>query len=635
MNSIALNFVPLLNQDINATVYRKLVPDSSQTKNDQDFRAPLPAQIPDTEWSLYDISIIEKDGYEPYEFTYTQNPTFSLNLIYQELLKTLERQNETVNYYTSKGTIIQKNVHFITEEFDEGNTEIVVKPYYLRKKKQLGFLVAHKFSKKGEQPYNKQIQIKSLSLDKSGNSNIYYYRDKKNRIVSFIKNTLSPILKSSDLTIKLAFSSLPAEKLSMKTYLVGRENTAKSQFMGIKTNGPYRQIKDEVRYLFVFDERTRSLAREIYLGLNGKLFPSQFSGLNQMFKIPIHKDIVEHLLVGTFDAEAMKNCENRVRAIKISYPNCKLMIVAILPKGFKGVQAAFDAYGYLKLLALQNDVYCQVATEDTFYKKDQLKWSVSNIGLQIFSKLGGAPWLVQPAKTNCLIFGLGSVQERVDDRISRYSAYTVCLDSSGDFKYIKPLSSSRNEATYLTGLQTKLREVLSSDFEDRYNTVVLHIPYRISFREIDVVKSVVSEIREVDDLEIIAIKVNTIHNFLGFSSHNTCVPYESTYIQISNNDFLVWTDGLQYGKEALHKRVAEPLYVSFIASREQWATKKECLQDVLNLSGANWRGFNSKAQPISILYSKLVAGFMKDFSHLDNIGNISFVSADSTAPWFL
>lgn len=102
---------------------------------------------------------------------------------------------------------------------------------------------------------------------------------------------------------------------------------------------------------------------------------------------------------------------------------------------------------------------------------------------------------------------------------------------------------------------------------------------------------------------MIVVRINTKHKFLGFSDHNTCVPYESSYVQLSKNEFLIWAEGLQYGKKVLHKRVSEPLYVNFIESREEWATKKDCLQDILNLTGANWRGFNSKAQPISILYS--------------------------------
>ena len=505
----------------------------------------------------------------------------------------------------------------------------------LREKREFGLLIEHKFSLKDNQPFNRQTQIRSFSLDKSGRPNIYFYKDKKSIIEAFTKNVLSPLLSGSSLNFHVEFSSLPAKQLDVKTYMVGGRNTARSQFMGIKANGPYRRMDDEVRYLFLFTERTRSLARDIYLGLVGKLYPSQFPGLEKMFYIAIYKDIVDHHIVSTFNADAMESIEERVQQLKASYPNNKLMLVAVLPKGFKGVDAAFDAYGHLKLMALRNHTYCQVVTEDTFFKKDQLKWSVSNIGLQIFSKLGGAPWLVQSAKSNCLMFGLGSVRERVNGNSTKYTAYTVCLDSSGDFKYIKPLSSSDNEKIYLDELRTNLKEVLSSELGDHYKSLVLHLPYKISKHEIEVIKSVGSEIREADEFEVIIMRVNTKHKFLGFSDHNTCVPYESTYIQISKNEFLIWAEGLQYGKEVLHKRVSEPLYVEFLESREEWVTKKECLQDILNLTGANWRGFNSKAQPITILYSRLIANFMKEFSHLQTVNDINIVSAESVAPWFL
>ena len=405
--------------------------------------------------------------------------------------------------------------------------------------------------------------------------------------------------------------------------------------MGIKSNGPYRQINNNVRYLFVFSEKTRSLARDVYSGLLGKLFPGQFSGLNSMFALPIHKDIVEHHLVQTFDTNSIQSIEDRIKELKKNYPQDKICIVVVIPKGFKGVDAAFDAYGHLKLLALRHKSYCQFVTEDTFFKKDQLKWSISNIGLQIFSKLGGAPWLVKPAKSNCLIFGIGSVQEIVDEKIAKYTAYTVCLDSSGDFKYIKPLASSSSEESYLENLKAKLHEVLSNELGEQYKSLVLHLPFKISRNEIQVIKDVVASIRQDDQFEVIIIRINTKHKFLGFSDHNTCVPYESTYVQLSKNEFLVWAEGLQYGKEVLHKRVSEPLYVNFLESIEDWTTKKECLQDILNLTGANWRGFNSKAQPISILYSRLIAKFMKEFSHLENVNDMSIVSAESVAPWFL
>jgi hypothetical protein len=376
------------------------------------------------------------------------------------------------------------------------------------------------------------------------------------------------------------------------------------------------------------------LARDIYLGLVGKLFPGQFPGLRSMFSLPIEKGIVDHFLVADFDKSSLCDLNKKITEMKASYPDHKIIMLPVLPKGFKGVEAAFDAYGNLKVMALKEGVYCQVVTEDTFYKKDQLKWSISNIGLQVFSKLGGAPWLVKPAKNGCLIFGLGTVQERMGRIVNKYTAYTICLDSSGDFKYIKPLASSGDETSYLDNLKASLKEVLSSELGDQYKSIVLHLPFKISRKEIGVIRSVVKDIRD-DKFEVIVIRINTKHKFLGFSSHNTCVPYESSFAQLSKTEFLVWAEGLQYGKEVLHKRVSEPLYIEFLESQENWNTKRDCLQDILNLTGANWRGFNSKAQPISILYSTLIAKFMKEFSHLESVNDMDIVSAESVAPWFL
>ncbi len=635
MEKLELNFVPLQDQEQSLTIYRMRVTDSSQKKDDGDYRVNLPQQKDDEEWTLFDISLTSRDGYEEFECLFSLNHVLTLHVLYRQLIEQIEQSGTDIDYYLPKKSVVRKEVGFIYRKYDEGNSDVFVSPYFLKKEGLFGFLLEHKFTLNDDQPFNRNTQIRSFSLDKSGKPNIYFYKDKRAELYGFSQSILMPFLSESGLKIKNEFSDLDSNNLDVKTYLVGKNNTARSQFMGIKSHGPYRQMNDNVRYLFLFSERTRSLARDIYIGLTGKLFPGQFSGLSKMFSLPIAKDIVEHCLVDAFDKPSLDDVKKKIEEIKKSYPNDKVMIVAVLPKGHKGVDAAYDAYGHLKLMALEQDAYCQVVTEDTFYEKDKLKWSISNIGLQIFSKLGGAPWLVKPAKNNCLIFGLGSVQEFSDGEIKKYTAYTVCLDSSGDFKYIKPLSSSNDEDSYLKNLKDSLREVLSSELGKQYQSFVLHLPYKISKNEIDVVKEVVSSIREDNDFEVIVIRINTKHRFLGFSDHNTCVPYESSYIQLSRNEFLIWAEGLQYGKEILHKRVSEPLYVQFLESQENWETKKECLQDILNLTGANWRGFNSKAQPISILYSRLIARFMKEFSHLDDVKDMSIVSAESVAPWFL
>ena len=135
MDSIALNFVPLLEQDNCVTVYRTRVFDSSQPKRDEDFRASLPAHDGDEEWVQFDVSTSARDGFEEYEYEYSRNPFLTVNLIYHEFLETLKVQTAELEYYVPEKAIALKEIRFITEKFYEGNAEIIVKPYYLKGKK--------------------------------------------------------------------------------------------------------------------------------------------------------------------------------------------------------------------------------------------------------------------------------------------------------------------------------------------------------------------------------------------------------------------------------------------------------------------------------------------------------------------
>ena len=123
----------------------------------------------------------------------------------------------------------------------------------------------------------------------------------------------------------------------------------------------------------------------------------------------------------------------------------------------------------------------QVISYENLGNISKLKWSASNIALQIFSKLGGIPWLVK-SDNKTLILGIGSAHKIVDDEIKKYFAYTVCLDSSGLYKKVEILSSSDNEEDYLTRLRIKLRELLNNPNFSSFNKCALHIPFKIKYQ---------------------------------------------------------------------------------------------------------------------------------------------------------
>ena len=114
------------------------------------------------------------------------------------------------------------------------------------------------------------------------------------------------------------------------------------------------------------------------------------------------------------------------------------------------------------------------------------------------------------------------------------------------------------------------------------------------------------------------------------------VPFESTFVRISSTEYLVWFEGLQYNNPKIIKRYGNPLLIKF------WFTnrldnfrdnqfKNNMLQDCINLSGANWRGFKAKQLPVSVFYCQRIAEFISKFQEY----NLPHIEIDNLKPWFL
>ena len=95
---------------------------------------------------------------------------------------------------------------------------------------------------------------------------------------------------------------------------------------------------------------------------------------------------------------------------------------------------------------------------------------------------------------------------------------------------------------------------------------------------------------------------------------------------------MVWFEGLQYGQSALQKMVGGPLHVRYAYPHGIGESEKRMfLQDAINLSGANWRGFNAKSLPVSVYYAQIIATYLKEFE----AHGLRPPDVNNIAPWFL
>ena len=115
---------------------------------------------------------------------------------------------------------------------------------------------------------------------------------------------------------------------------------------------------------------------------------------------------------------------------------------------------------------------------------------------------------------------------------------------------------------------------------------------------------------------------------------NSLVPYEATKVRLGRHEYLVWFEGIFRDKPNVTKAFPGPTHLQFLRVEDEegeLAEEREMLQDLVNLSGANWRGFNAKSSPVSVFYCHLVA----DFVHKFHERGLPLPSVRDIQPWFL
>jgi len=628
--NIKLNFLELITQSFSFPVYRKDYQDGE--KDDDVFRYRLPIDSENSEYSDFSVCFFQKENFELFNCKESYNINLTEHYLFYLLLNKVDNQN--LEYKKGK-KFYDKNIDIITYKHLKGNEIISLMPYYLKSKQLFGFLIDFQFKVNPSFSLDKEILRLSLSLDSSNRSNKSFYSDIRHKIESFIKDKFLLINEIRDENNQFRISDklmqLAPCRLGKKVYRFKGDQTDLSQFQGIRKFGVYKGIEEEVKYVFVFEDKYRDFANNLYFSLIGKSNPGTFTGMQQFFNLPFsQKELIRISLKG-YSKNDIETAIKEIEKIQKDNLQSKIIVIFLEPNRFEDLSADESPYYAFKFYLTAKNIPVQVVRNDQTNNANALKWSTSNIALQIFAKLGGIPWKVKPTKNNCLILGIGVAHEREDNgKIKKYFSYSVCLDSSGIYKKLDVLAEETTKSEYLKKLQENLIRLLTNEEFKDYRKCALHLYESIKK---DDIKSIENALKEIRNTEFKVLKINTKNKFFGFSNHNTNIPYESSYLNLSENEYLIWFDGLIEDKESVYQKVGNPIHIKFLNTpNEDKESDLTYLQDVINLSGANWRGFNAKQMPISIYYAKIVADYTIAFSKFENFDqNI----LSNNLPWFL
>lgn len=624
--NIFLNFMELSNQNFDIKIFiLEFDNDKLEIQTDDIRRRQING-------SDYFVSFEKFESSREITINSKENLNITKNYLHHEFISHLRNLN--IDFY-SEDKRFDKYISFPTQSMQYGKKTIELRPYYLKSKEKFGFLIDFSFipNELGKQN-RRECLIQDGTLDKYGKSNRDNYNFKSQQIQNFLKGQFQNFrtfqVGNTSITVSDELFVIDSGSLNKKTYLFSSRKKDYSQFMGIKRHGVYQPVLDNVKYIFLYAETHRTFVIDLYKCLLGELHPETFSGL-KFFGLKFSKEQVDIVKIKNESLEELKTAVENIKRKRAISPSEKLIVIYVEQTRDETLTSAESPYYFIKYNLIKEKIPLQVINYTARSQTNALKWSASNIGLQIFAKLGGIPWIVEPTNEDCLILGIGSSHKRdTDGKINKYFAYSVCLDASGIYKTLEILAEGNEKDNYIAALKSNIIALLSKPEYSFFKKCVLHLPFKIKNIEI---AAITSALKEVHGIEFKVIKINTDNKFFGFSQHNTKVPYESTFVSLSAREYLVWFQGLQYGKELVTERIANPVHIEFLKLDHFDQTNDSTyLQDVINLSGANWRGFNAKLEPISIYYAHLVAVFSKAFEDFDDFDEKIF---QTTFPWFL
>ncbi len=633
---IRLNFYPLVPQEFRFRVWRKEYRGERKEGPFSDlYRYTLPVDQDPEDRQGYWISFEPRKGFDEYLCKQDSNHKLAVTYLYhllQNAVMKISQSNHDDCVFTRRE--FRRRLFFVLKDHKEGKETVWLEPYYLQLQTggKFGFLADFKFIKDPEVPFTKEVQRLSLSLDSKYRSNRNYYLDKYDKLRVFLKqykNKIFPLSGSVSLSIESELQEVPTAHLRTKTYVFHGDRTDTSQFRGLSDNGPLEPVKEEVVLVFIYTEEDRYHASNLFQALQGNFRDVMFKGIEHVMKLRVKKP--EKIRVKHFSEREREKVIKQVKSLVKKYPTSKIMPILICDKDDS------ETYYYMKYQLLKENIPLQNVTRQLIMSRNYFKWAVSNIALALLAKLGGKPWKVVPSHEKSIIFGIGQAHQKVDGHIEKYFAYSVCTDSSGLYKKISVLGKSDNEKLYLKQLRKNILATISEHLDNGYNKYVLHIPFRLKRAELREINEAIKQLSSdagSGNTDFVVIRVEPDNKYFGYAHTNSLIPFESTYLTLTATptfSYLIWFEGLQYHRGAIYKRIPGPILVEFY-----WANRSlnkeeriKYLQDVLNLSGANWRGFNAKNLPISIYYCQLIARFLKEFpGELENLDDIS-------NPWFL
>lgn len=451
-----------------------------------------------------------------------------------------------------------------------------------------------------------------------------FYKKNYDEIELFVKD-LSKQLKDS-FTIYTNFKRITEENFNIVDFdrnkmIFKDNNTDYSTINVMRDYGPYKlpQKISETKLLFIYPDKESANKLYSYLSRGYRHFP----GIESYVGIPAN--ISEKKI---FYENNYENIINKIRATLTEDKYENLIAICIMP--FSKTNATpeqSNIYYKIKEILLRKNIPSQFIERDKIFM-DNFHFSLPNIAIAMFSKLGGVPWRLKKDHYNQLTIGFNVYRKGQNS----YLGSAVYFDNQGIIKQVRGFKGE-SVGNICDVLISSINEYKQKNNEASVNKIVIHYYKTLSNEENKKINETIkNSLGPEFSFAIVEINDTKTTVDLCFDlNYESLMPQSGTYIRLRRNEYLLFNN-LRYWEKPINPINQEEYPVKLkIYDPLNSFDHNELISQVYEFSRLYWKSLKQKAQPVTTIYSKLIAEYI---AHFEN-NSLTDNEISKSTVWFI
>lgn len=391
--------------------------------------------------------------------------------------------------------------------------------------------------------------------------------------------------------------------------------------------------------------RVEQFVRKLLKGISNSRYFS--SGLEGKFTLGTSR--VEVFATATDSVEAYKSAiEAAIRKKADDGGRWDLALVQVR-QSFKKLKVLENPYYLGKNLFFLHQVPVQDFTIELLAQSDySLGYSLNNMALACYAKMGGVPWLLKssPTLSHELVVGIGSANIGQERGASNQRIMGITTVFSGDGSYIvSNTSKAVVPEAYCDALTTVLGETIDK-IQKRMNwqkgdtiRLIFHAQVKkFNKEEITAVRAVIDRYREYQ-IEYAFLKISEDHGLHMFDSATAGVrkgrlaPPRGKTFMLSKHEMLIYLIGHRELRQDID---GHPRGVIIDIHRDStFKDIKYLSAQLYSFASHSWRSYFPNPMPVTISYSDLIARNLGWLNQLSGWNDSVMIGKVGQSQWFL